>query len=711
MDDLNFAMSQVRAEDESVNVDLYQKYYGNSSWNTSLNFTRQEAEYIVSCGTISVGTFANRAPFSSYHATESRFDGINVAILNRISELSGLQFELQGIDITTSATDALKSGQYDMVIGISRSPSFLEDTELKLSDPITANKSVLIGKSGERIELSTVQTAAIPTAYKSISLYAADHFPQIQLKFYDSNYDCMRALQRGDAQVMVESDAVAKYLLQNPRFSDLTVYSALYLDQYSCIGTLANSDPCLISIINKTLSILSARELGEIELSYTSARNTDFSVFDMLYPNRVAIVIAILLVALMLVLLNLIQRFHHKQRENMVQMQIVQAANEAKSNFLARMSHDMRTPLNGILGLTSLAIDEVNDPKSALSDLIKIRDSGDFLLGLVNDVLDMSQIEKGAMRLKQEPYSYTDFIGGVKAMFVPLCQQKGLNFICDPNPMQVTIITDKVRQNQIFFNILSNAVKYTPEGGTIIFRRENMEWTDQTLTCDYVIEDTGIGMSTEFQKHMYESFSRESQALTAGMEGNGLGLSIAQNLVKLMGGQLSIVSKQGKGTTVTIHLRSKLAPNTQSNPTEKYQPPIQQTMLEGKRVLLVEDHPLNAEIATRLLQKKQMIVIRAGNGRSAVEQFQASSPSYFDAILMDIRMPEMNGIDATIAIRALERVDAKTVPIIAMTANAFEEDVRRSHDAGMNAHLAKPIVPEELYQTLEEQIGRAATKN
>lgn len=377
-------------------------------------------------------------------------------------------------------------------------------------------------------------------------------------------------------------------------------------------------------------------------------------------------------------------------------------ANEAKTDFLSRMSHDIRTPMNAVIGLTALTLDEPGLSETVKENLNKMRLSSEYLLGLVNDILDMSKIEEGAVTLHYEPYFYTDFLTNIKTMFAPQCLQKGIHFEFEEVTTALSILTDKVRMNQIFFNIFSNAIKFTPEGGTVSYHTENLTYEDGVGSADYIISDTGIGMSKEFQQKMFEPFQQENNQVTANLQGTGLGLSIAKNLVNLLGGTMHIESELGVGTTVTVHLSFQIAQEEKTVQPEPGEVQGEETTLEGKHILLVEDHPLNAEIARKLLEKEGVQVTIAENGKIGLETFELSKPDSYDAILMDIRMPVMDGLAAARAIRALAREDAHRIPIIAMTANAYEEDKREAAAAGMNAHLAKPVAPKVMYDTLRE---------
>lgn len=395
-----------------------------------------------------------------------------------------------------------------------------------------------------------------------------------------------------------------------------------------------------------------------------------------------------------------------KQREALAAaLEEANAANAAKTDFLSRMSHDIRTPMNAIIGITALALDETNDPMAVEANLAKINSASHFLLGLINDILDMSKIEDGSVELHKENYAYGDFIGNLRTMFEPLCNNKGIALNIRESDRYPAVMADEVRLNQIFFNIFSNAVKYTKQGGSISYREENVQIADNVITSDFIVSDTGIGMSKEFQEHMFQPFAQENNEFTAQVQGTGLGLSITKSLVELMGGNIHIDSELGKGTTITVTLSFEMAVEGDADERKKKQrKELSEANLAHRRILLVEDHPLNTEIAKRLLEKKGIIVFTADHGKNGVEKFASSDVYFFDAILMDIRMPVMDGLEATREIRQLDRPDAGSIPIIAMTANAYEEDVQLSREAGMDGHLSKPIQPDQLFQTLSEML-------
>jgi len=427
--------------------------------------------------------------------------------------------------------------------------------------------------------------------------------------------------------------------------------------------------------------------------------------------NGIMLLFAIALCITAALILSVVwrQRLMVQQQENAKKLSQALAdarrANRAKSDFLSRMSHDMRTPLNGIIGMTYLA-QEIDNPPGTKNCLNKIGVSSQFLLGLINDVLDMAKAESGKMELHPEPYDIRQFIEYVESVIKPLCTEKNIHLVFDLQPIKKRKpVMDPLRFNQICFNLLSNAVKYTPEGGTVTLRIHDKIVSQTRFSMELEISDTGIGMSEEFQKSMFESFTQENRSDISQTRGTGLGLAIVKKVIELMNGSIEVCSELGEGTTFRIQFEFDSVPaepivNTvTAEHTEEY------ISLAGKHILLCEDHPLNQEIAQTLLHKKNMIVVIAENGLVGIEKFSGSAPGYYDAILMDIRMPIINGYEATRKIRAMNRSDAKSVPIIAMTADIFSESIQEANQAGMNAYMTKPIDPRKLFDTLRECMG------
>ena len=372
-------------------------------------------------------------------------------------------------------------------------------------------------------------------------------------------------------------------------------------------------------------------------------------------------------------------------------------ANEAKSAFLSSMSHDLRTPLNGILGFTEIALKEP-DPALKQNYLERIKLSGDLLLSLINDTLDLSRIESGKMKLAPENIDSRSFLQSILAAVSPVAEQKNIHLIADVErcPCE-TIYVDRLKLQKVILNLLSNAIKYTPAGGTVRFSAESLDFSGSSMTRRITVEDNGIGISPDFLPRLFEPFAQEMRPEAANIQGTGLGLSIVKKIVDLMGGTIDVRSEMNQGSVFVVDLPILC---DKAVTDEKSKAECAAMNLSGKQVLLVEDNYLNAEIVTLMLKEKGIVVALAENGKLGIEKFIASSPGTFDAILMDIRMPVMNGYEAARAIRSTKRPDAKSIPVIAMTADAFEEDMRRAKDAGMDDYLAKPVDANKVYAAL-----------
>ena len=381
----------------------------------------------------------------------------------------------------------------------------------------------------------------------------------------------------------------------------------------------------------------------------------------------------------------------------------VNIASHAKSKFISSMSHDMRTPMNAIMGYTTIALNR--KPEEKIKECLeRIDESSRHLLTLINDVLEISRIESGKVRIEQVRINISDVVDEVSDIIRGLTVGRTLKFEAKRTELENPyVMADGIRIREIMVNILSNAVKFTKDGGTVKFTTDyRYENDQQDITAIFTVSDTGIGMSEEFQKHMFEEFAQENSNARTRYNGTGLGLPIAARYVEMMGGRIDIMSKKGVGTTVTVEIPMQTA-HAENDKIEKKN--TVSTDISGLHLLMAEDNELNAEIAKTLLEEEGADITVVRNGRQAVDAFADSPAGTFDAILMDVMMPVMDGLAATREIRSMDRPDAKTVPVIAMTANAFAEDIRKCLDVGMNAHLAKPLDMENVKRTICEQIN------
>jgi signal transduction histidine kinase/transcriptional regulator with XRE-family HTH domain/ActR/RegA family two-component response regulator len=404
-----------------------------------------------------------------------------------------------------------------------------------------------------------------------------------------------------------------------------------------------------------------------------------------------------------------------KQSELEKALDIAERATQAKTDFLSRMSHEIRTPMNAILGMIAIAKGNRADCTQVMDCMDKIDTSSQYLLSLLNDILEMSRIESGRIEVVKQKFELEELLDSINTVVGTLARDSEIRYeYVRRSEMDAYYIGDRMRIQQIIVNIISNAIKFTKKGGRVRFSTQILEQTKEMDEILFCVADTGVGMSEEFMKRMYEPFSQENGGNTTKYSGSGLGLAIARNLAEAMGGNISAESYLGIGTTFRIQIplgrvvKSEYMEQPEGTGKKVFVKPktIDEIHLDGYRILMAEDHPMNIMVAKRLLESRGMIVTVAENGKLAVDIFRKSREGFFDAILMDIRMPVMDGLDAARAIRSMKRSDSRTIPIIAMTANAMDEDRKNTKDAGMNAHLAKPFQPMQMYQILEELIRK-----
>ncbi len=386
---------------------------------------------------------------------------------------------------------------------------------------------------------------------------------------------------------------------------------------------------------------------------------------------------------------------------------LAEEASKAKTAFLSSMSHEIRTPMNAIIGLDTLALrDETLSPQTR-EYMEKIGASAKHLLGLINDILDMSRIESGRMILRREEFSFNAMLDQINTMVMSQCEDKGISYACYIlNHVDDYYIGDDMKLKEVLINILSNAIKFTNAPGSVTLSVEQTAAFGDQSTLQFRIKDTGIGMDQDYLPKIFDAFSQEDSSRKNKYGSTGLGMAITRNLVEMMNGTIDVESEKGVGTEFIVSITLKVSANQEweeEMPAESGA----QAELAGRRILIAEDIEINAEILIEILEMNEMLADHAQNGRIVTDMFADSEPGTYSAILMDVRMPEMDGLEAAEAIRNLPREDAKQIPIIALTANAFDEDVKSSLQAGMNAHLSKPVDPEQLVETLGELIGKA----
>ena len=386
--------------------------------------------------------------------------------------------------------------------------------------------------------------------------------------------------------------------------------------------------------------------------------------------------------------------------QNQLNQQQYDIASKAKSEFLSRMSHEIRTPMNGIIGMTAIALQKDQSQERIMDCLQKIQSSSDYLLGLINDILDMSKIESGKMKLEPLNFNIHEMMDTISELITPQAAAKQIDFVQNIRMTHSWFMADRMRISQVLINLLGNAVKFTPIKGKVTLTAEEISSTDKEAFVSFAVRDTGIGIAKEDQERVFRSFEQSSGTNPSRQQGTGLGLSISSRLVQMMGSNIRLDSEPGEGSLFSFSITLKLGEYMEAEASEA------EISFDGCHVLVVEDNELNAEIAQSLLEERSFKVDCVYDGAQAVERIRTTEPGTYDVILMDIMMPVMNGLDATRAIRSMEREDSHTIPIVAMSANAFDDDLKKSVECGMNGHLSKPVEVDKLYRTLKEVIGK-----
>ena len=702
--ELDDAMAKLFSGNPSFNTDIYDYHFGDEE-TLSVGYTPEERAYLATNPVVNVYYETNWEPFEYEENGEPA--GITPDVIRAIGQDTGITFKFVLASSTQAVYDDASGVTTDTVMAVSYDYTWANAHDLFVTQPYVSGSVMRVTRNASTVpqSVATVEGGYLANRIKK-------EYPSLEARSYETFTECMEAVARGDADCTFLNYYQASDFRSMSAYEGFSYQPEQRITQGIALGVTKESNPLLFGILSKSLQNLSSTTLPGI-LSKDSVRAEPITVSLMVkrYPLQAFLVIAALCTTAALLAFLAVTSASRK-RSNLqltAAKQEADEANRAKSDFLSRMSHDIRTPLNGIIGMTYLT-QEMELPKEAHDNLAKIDTSSKFLLSLINDVLDMSKAESGKLELHVEPYPIDEFMAYLDAVIRPLCAEKGQHFVLELGPRNTNVVPliDKLRASQIAFNILSNAVKYTPEGGTITYVISEEMLPDNRIAITHVISDTGIGMSEEFQRRLFEPFTQENRNDVSATRGTGLGLAIVKKLVDAMGGTISVESAIGKGTMFTLRYVFDDVPASEigriSNDVSG-EDARADVSLTGARVLLCEDHPLNQEIAKSLLEERGMAVDVAEDGAEGVDMFTISTVGCYDAILMDIRMPVMDGYEATRAIRALDRPDAATVPIIAMTADAFADDVERAREAGMDGHIAKPVEPEVLYTELSRCIG------
>lgn len=706
----------MRALDEAApfyTADLYKRYF---SMDYTPILTGEEKAWLKEHGAIKMGFLTSDSGVSTFDPATGEFTGVITDYIQFAADCLGnqeLEFQLVGYDSKEAELDALKSGEIDMIFHFDQSPNLAEEYHFACTNTTwTSNLMAVTNK--QHFNENNVNRIAVPQNKLSLKKYLAFYYPQWEIVDCDTQEDAAKLVKDGQA------DCFVTWISSENKYSKkYSFYSVPLVNPVRSCFAVNSGNRSLLSILNKTIKAMPVNMLaGALAMYKSSARKVTLSDFIKDNFFMALLVSSIAVAAILLTILKLLRKArkaeaaarkaaNDTQKLNaklQVAVENAESANHAKSTFLFNMSHDIRTPMNAIIGYADLASRHLDDPAKLKNYMENIQVCGQNLLMLLNNVLDLARIENDKTEME---YSVSDIEKDFRncvAMFRNQADSKGQTLMVTTQLQYPYIYADIPHLTEICTNLVSNAVKYTGAGGTIrcdVTQKpgEKEGWCDTVVT----VADNGIGMSQEFQKHIFEPFERERTSTVSKVEGSGIGMGIVKKLVGLMGGTVEVESRIGVGSTFTVTIPCRIASEDETQ-AKRETNPSDQKCLCGTRILLTEDNDLNAEIATELLQEEGCTVDRAKDGVECVDMLEKAANGTYQLILMDIQMPVMNGYDAARKIRGLDDPQKANIPIIAMTANAFTEDRQVALDAGMNDHIAKPINMNVLVPTLRKYL-------
>ena len=712
-EELDYAMSVLDEADPFYTADLYKRYF---SLDYTPILTSEEKAWLKEHGAIRMGFLTSDSGVSTYDPATGKLTG---AITDYIQFATGclgnqeLEFQIVGYDSIEAELDALKSGEIDMIFHFDQNPNLAEEYRVACTST-TWITNLMAVTNKEHFNESKANRIAVPQNKLSLKKYLAFYYPQWEIVDCDTQEDAAKLIETGRADCFVTGISSEENYSKKYGFYSVPLLNPVK----SCFAV--NSGNCsLLSILNKTIKAKPINLLaGSIAMYQSSARKVTLSEFIKDNFFMVLLISSIAVAVVLLTILKLLQKARKAEaaakkaandtQELNAKLQVAvekaESANRAKSTFLFNMSHDIRTPMNAIIGYADLASRHLDDPAKLEKYMENIQVCGQNMLMLLNNVLDLARIENDKTEIE---YSVSDVEKDFRnciAMFQNQADSKGQTLTVTARLQHPYVYADIPHLTEVCTNLVSNAVKYTGACGTIhcdITQKPGKKegWCDTVIT----VADNGIGMSQEFQKHIFEPFERERTSTVSKVEGSGIGMGIVKKLVGLMGGTVEVESRIGVGSTFTVTIPCRIA-SQEERQAKRDTTSSDKKSLSGTKILLAEDNDLNAEIAVELLQEEGCTVDRAKDGVECVDMLEKAANGTYQLILMDIQMPVMNGYDAAKKIRRMDDLPKADIPIIAMTANAFSEDKQAALDAGMNDHISKPINMNVLVPTIQKYL-------
>ena len=696
--ELDNAMRRITDDDPYYADELHKQFL---SADSVYFLTGEEQKWLSEHGAIKIGYLINDGGVSTLDTETGKVSGLiidYIQLAQNCLEGQTLKFDLKGYDSQENMQKALHDGKIDMIFHVMQNTNAAEELDYDLTDTVWKYNmaAVTVKKSFDE---NAENTVAIPRENSDLKSYVSYNYPQWHVKEYAAWKDAKKAVYNGKADCMLMDSGKLE------QYSDDNKLHSVFLEKYGMVSfAVRRGNSILLSVLNKTIKTMSASKLSNAVYMYDSnLKKVTVKEFirDNFWGFTVLVVSAFLIV--LILILGLLRKARIAEEKAKEAQQQAEKANSAKTDFLRHMSHDIRTPLNGIIGMINISERYCGNKEKLYECKAKVMESLDYLQSLLNNVLDIGKVESGTLQLEHNPFDLVAMLVKQISIVETNAKEYGISF--EGGASMSTFhhryfIGSEEYLNRLLMNLAGNAVKYNRRGGKVILYFNEISSDDTTAVFEFVCSDTGVGMSEEFQKHAFESYAREGKETTNGYSGAGLGLSIVKDIVDRMNGTIKLESKENVGTTFTVTIPLEIDHNAEKEQQKKVEKPD----LSGKSVLLVEDNELNLEIAKMLLEDEKMVVTTAENGKEAVDIVSRLVPGRFDFIFMDIMMPVMDGLEATRQIRTLNRMDTKEIPIIAMTANAFQDDIRECIDAGMNGHIAKPIQVDKLLSMLAEFI-------
>ena len=714
--ELDYAMRQLDQDSPFFKSDLYKKYF---RLDYSQSLTGAEVAWIEEHGCIRIG-FLNDDPAVFYMNEETgKLSGTLAEYISFAKDCLGnqiLEFNIQEYGNYDAMLQALQNHEIDMIFYAGRNPDIAEKNDYTLTNTAW-NYSLMAVTDKKSFDENEAYTVAVLKEKEALKQHIAFNYPQWKLVDCDSLADAADMVENKKADCFLMGTSQALKYDNNKDFNSIPLTKTME----ACFA-VRDGDGILLSILNKTLKTMPSEMLTSTLAIYDSTADK-VTFLDFVKDNLIAVLLtgSFLAIGIISVILLLLRKAREAEAAAKIAANDTQKLNDkleaalkkaedanlAKTRFLNNMSHDIRTPMNIILGYAQIMEEEIKEKElsETLEHLEKLKQSGNLLLSIINNVLDMAQIESGNMKIDENYGNIEDVQQTLLAVFEDESKKKNIDIHYTMNVEHEHVLTDFTKVKEILVNLLSNALKYTPSGGSIYVDVDELP-CDETgcMIVRTKVRDNGIGMSQEYLSKIFDAFTREQNTTKSKISGSGLGMSIVKKYVDLLGGTIEVESELGKGSTFTVTLKHKIADESYYVKKHVENPLKDKEVLKGKNILLAEDNDLNAEIAEAMLARAGLKVERVEDGVQCVNRIEKMPSGTYDVILMDIQMPKMNGYKATQAIRHLLDKDKACIPIIAMTANAFEEDKKEAIAAGMNHHITKPIQMDALLLILAEMI-------